>query len=86
MAAEHSIHLKAENMAEKLEWMSKIRACIESASPRTESVRSKDSKDSGSSASVRPGSAPASSVSECAHRFLCFSALPLVTFSSVSCD
>uniref|UniRef100_A9U1V2 dynamin GTPase n=1 Tax=Physcomitrium patens TaxID=3218 RepID=A9U1V2_PHYPA len=32
LKAEHSVHLRAENMAEKLEWMSKIRACIESSS------------------------------------------------------
>jgi hypothetical protein len=28
VAAEHSVVLKAENMAEKLEWMGKLRSCI----------------------------------------------------------
>jgi hypothetical protein len=30
VAAEHSVVLKAENMAEKLEWMGKLRSCMES--------------------------------------------------------
>jgi dynamin GTPase len=30
LAANHTVVLKAENMAEKLEWMSKLRSCIES--------------------------------------------------------
>lgn len=67
LAAEHSIHLKAENMAEKLEWMSKIRACIESTGQGDSAKSSKDSvksfKDSDSNGSARPGSAVASSVS-----------------------
>jgi hypothetical protein len=28
--AEHSVVLKAENIAEKLEWMGKLRSCMES--------------------------------------------------------
>lgn len=46
-------------MAEKLEWMTKIRACIETASPGDSSVRS--SKDSGSSVPTRSGTASGSS-------------------------
>lgn len=55
-------------MAEKLEWMSKLKACIDSSS-QGESVKSskdsvRSSKDSDNNSSVRPGSTDASSVSE----------------------
>jgi dynamin GTPase len=45
LKASHSLVVKAENMAEKLDWMSRIRACIEvkGGSSDTDSVRS--SKD-----------------------------------------
>lgn len=65
LKAEHSVHLKAETMAEKLEWMSKLKACIDSSS-QGESVKSskdsvRSSKDSDNNSSVRPGSTDASS-------------------------
>lgn len=57
-------------MAEKLEWMSKIRACIESSSQgepvkssKDSAKASKDSKDSDNNSSARSGSTAASSVS-----------------------
>ncbi len=43
LTANHTVVLKAENMAEKLEWMSKLRSCIE---PTTKG------------ASIRSGSTP----------------------------
>uniref|UniRef100_A0A7I4D6I6 dynamin GTPase n=1 Tax=Physcomitrium patens TaxID=3218 RepID=A0A7I4D6I6_PHYPA len=68
LKAEHSVHLRAENMAEKLEWMSKIRACIESSSQgepvkssKDSAKASKDSKDSDNNSSARSGSTAASS-------------------------
>ena len=53
LAANHSLVVKAENMAEKLDWMSRIRACMDAKGGSSDdSVRSsKDSstKDSDSS-------------------------------------
>jgi len=57
LKAHHSIILKAENMAEKLEWMSKLRSCIEGKGGSSKESSVKSSKDSDSSVSTRPGSA-----------------------------
>lgn len=38
LAVRHEIVLKAENMAEKLEWMAKLRSCIEATS-RGDSIK-----------------------------------------------
>jgi dynamin GTPase len=48
LKAHHSLILKADNMAEKLEWMAKLRGCIESpkdSSTKTGSVRESKSSD-----------------------------------------
>lgn len=60
LAASHSLVVKAENIAEKLDWMSRIRACIEAKGGSSDdSVRSSketfspSTKDSDSSVIAR---------------------------------
>ncbi len=50
LAAHHSLVLKADNMAEKLEWMAKLRGCIES--PRDSSTKSGSVRESKSSDNI----------------------------------
>lgn len=51
-------------MAEKLEWMSKLRSCIEGKGGSSKESSVKSSKDSDSSVSTRPGSADGPTVSK----------------------
>lgn len=59
LAASHSLVIKAENMAEKLDWMNRMRACIEAKGGSTpDSIRSskdsvRSSNDSESSVTTR---------------------------------
>ncbi len=51
LAAHHSLVLKADNMAEKMEWMAKLRGCIES--PKNDSsTKSGSMKESKSTDNV----------------------------------
>ncbi|CAK9223934.1 unnamed protein product [Sphagnum troendelagicum] len=50
LKAHHSLVLKADNMAEKLEWMAKLRGCIES--PRDSSTKSGSVRESKSSDNI----------------------------------
>jgi hypothetical protein len=56
LAAQHSLILKASKMVEKLEWIAKLRGCIEL--PKDSSMKSgsvKESKSSGNIAALSPG-------------------------------
>jgi hypothetical protein len=56
LKARHSLILKASNMVEKLEWIAKLRGCIEL--PKDSSMKSgsvKESKSSGNIAALSPG-------------------------------
>jgi len=56
LKAQHSLILKASNMVEKLEWIAKLRGCIEL--PKDSSMKSgsvKESKSSGNIAALSPG-------------------------------
>jgi hypothetical protein len=56
LAAQQSLILKASNMVEKLEWIAKLRVCIEL--PKDSSMKSgsvKESKNSGNIAALSPG-------------------------------
>jgi dynamin GTPase len=56
LKAQHSLILKASNMVEKLEWIAKLRGCIEL--PKDSYMKSgsvKESKSSGNIAALSPG-------------------------------